>query len=69
MLSEKIGLSKLARRSLGLGGENLDMLILPAIILLVGLGAFALGRLSALEGQQPELKILQNAEAENTLSP
>lgn len=37
------------------------MLLIPAVVVLVGLTAFGLGRLSAIEGQRGTLKIYQSA--------
>lgn len=42
--------------------ETLDKLIVPAIVTLVGITAFGLGRLSALQEQKGELKIYTSGE-------
>ncbi len=62
MIPKNLIPSKPAYRS---GRERLNVLILPAIIVLVGLTAFGLGRLSALQEQKGELKVYGPKEPES----
>ena len=49
--------SKRGKPGLAAGKRLLDLLLIPAIVILVGVAAFGLGRLSALEEQKTGLII------------
>lgn len=48
--------------------EILDELFMPAVVVLVGVGAFGLGRLSAMEGKRQSLVVRQDGQLASPLS-